>query len=480
MNLKKVLDGLKILNNFQGFDQEINDIFYDSRLVQRGSLFVCLNGYCFDGHRFAIDAVRNGASAVVCEKDLDLENQIIVKDSRKALSKISANFFNEPSKKLKVIAVTGTKGKTTVSSLISRILNDSGRKTAQIGTLGAIFGDEVLNTKNTTPESFELQKLLKHALDLDFEYVVIEASSVGLKSHRLDDIDIDYGIFTNISRDHIGPNEHENFDDYLNSKSMLFKMCKTGFVNIDDPLCEKVICDHSCNINTYGFSKDADICCSKYKFCDFNFGSIFFVKNDKFILNIPGRYNIYNALSSIAVCTEIGVEYGKMKDSIENCSVSGRSEVVFKNSYFTIMVDYAHNSFGLENAINSLREYNPKRIVTLFGAGGNRSKDRRAPMGRVSGNLSDLTVITSDNPRFEDPLDIIHDIEKGICETSGEFVVIPDRKEAIKYCIDNAKQGDLILLAGKGHECYQEVNGVFYNFDERKVVNSVLHERGFC
>ena len=480
MNLRKILDSLEILNNFQDLDQEINDIFYDSRLVQKGSLFVCLDGYYFDGHRFALDAVRNGASAVVCEKDLGLENQILVKNSREALSKISANFFDHPSRKLKVIAITGTKGKTTVSSLISKILNDSGRKTAQIGTLGAIFGDELVNTRNTTPESFDLQKLLKHALDLGFEYAVIEASSVGLKSHRLGDIDIDYGVFTNISSDHIGPNEHDNFDDYINSKSMLFKMCKKGFVNIDDPLCERVIRSHSCSISTYGFSKDADICCSDYEFCDSKFGSIFFVKNDKFILNIPGRYNIYNALSSIAVCSEIGVKYDTMRDSIENCSIAGRSEVVFKNSYFTIMVDYAHNSFGLENAINSLREYNPKRIVTLFGAGGNRSKDRRAPMGRVSGTLSDLTVITSDNPRFEDPLDIIQDIEKGICETSGKFVVIPDRKEAIKYCIDNAEQGDLILLAGKGHECYQEINGVLYDFDERKVVNSVLHERGIC
>ena len=474
MKLEDILNEVCILNNVKDLKQNIDNISYDSRDIKPRSIFVCLPGKSVDGHIFAKEAVNKGALFVVCEKDLGLENQILVENSRKALAKISANFFGNPSKKLKLIGVTGTKGKTTVSSFISRILNNFGYKTAQIGTLGAIFGNDIIKTKNTTPESFEIQKLLKNAVDLGYEYAVIETSSIGLKEHRLDDIFFDYGVFTNISEDHVGKNEHESFDDYKNSKSLLFKRCKIGIINIDDTSYKQIISNHSCKIKTYGFSDNSSFKCSDYKICHDRIGSSFKLNGKEFYLSIPGKYNVYNAASSISVCTEIGVDYESIKESLCDCKICGRSEVVFKNSDIAIIIDYAHNALGLESILTSLREYNPKRLVTLFGAGGNRVKSRRFSMGRTSGLLSDLTVITSDNPRYEEPLDIIEDIKKGICSTNGEYVIVPDRRDAIEYCIKNAQKGDIIILAGKGHETYQEINGVFYDFDERVIVKEVL------
>lgn len=475
MKLEKILNNIETLNEFHGFDMDIDNISYNSKDDQSNSVFVCLRGKSVDGHDFAKEAVEKGALAVVCERDLGLDNQIIVKDSRQSLSKMSANFFNNPSKKLKLIGITGTKGKTTVSSFISTILNNAGQKTAQIGTLGAIFGDEIIETDNTTPESFEIQKLLKKAVDLNYKNVVIEASSIGLKNHRLDNLVFNYGVFTNISEDHISSLEHDSFNDYVESKSLLFKMCKKGFINTDDLSYKQIILDHSCRINSYGFSSDCQFACSNY-FPKEQIGSSFTVNGKEFELSVPGKYNVYNALASIAVCAEMGVNYETIRSSLKDCKVKGRSEVVFNNSSVAIIIDYAHNSLGLENLLKSLREYHPSRIVTVFGAGGNRAKSRRYSMGKVSGELSDLTIITSDNSRFENTSDIIEDIKKGIQATTGQFVVIPDRRKAIEYCVRNARRGDFIVLAGKGHETYQELNGVKYDFDERVIVNNVLSE----
>ena len=475
MKLEKILNDVEILNGFCKLDIDVDNISYNSKDNQLHSLFVCLPGKSVDGHDFAKEAIEKGALAIVCERDLGLDNQIIVKNSRKSLAKISANFFDHPSKKLKLIGVTGTKGKTTVSSFISTILNNSGQKTAQIGTLGAIFGDDVIETNNTTPESFEIQKLLRKAVDLNYKNVVIEASSIGLKNHRLDNLIFNYGIFTNISEDHIGSSEHESFDDYVESKSLLFKMCKKGFINTDDLSYKQVILDHSCRINSYGFSPDCQFSCCNY-FPKEQIGSSFMVNGKEFEISVPGKYNVYNALASIAVCAEMGANYETIRSSLKNCKVRGRSEIVFKNSSVAIIIDYAHNSLGLENLLRSLREYHPSRIVTVFGAGGNRAKSRRYFMGKISGELSDLTIITSDNSRFENTAEIIDDIKKGIQQTAGQFVIIPDRRKAIEYCVRNAKRGDFIVLAGKGHETYQELNGVKYNFDERVIVNNVLSE----
>lgn len=476
MKLDKILSGVNSISSLENSDLDIDDIFYDSRYVKPNSIFVCLTGKSVDGHEFATDAINRGASVVICERDLGLKNQIIVENSREVLAKISSNFFGNPSGKLKIVGITGTKGKTTVASFISKILNNFGYKTVQIGTLGAVFEDEVIKTKNTTPESYEIQKLLKKAVDSGYKYAVIEASSIGLKDHRLDEIFFHYGVFTNISDDHIGGNEHPDFEDYKNSKFLLFKRCKTGIINIDDLSYKQIMLEHSCKILTYGFSSESNFRCSDYKICHDRVGSTFKVNERDFSISIPGKYNVYNAIASIIVCTKIGVTYESIRRSLTECKVCGRSEIVFKNSDIAIIIDYAHNSLGLESLLTSLREYKPKRLVTMFGAGGNRVKSRRFSMGRTSGILSDLTVITSDNSRYENPLDIIEDIKQGISSTRGEYVVVPDRRDAIKYCIKNSQPGDIIVLAGKGHETYQEINGTFYDFDERAVVKEALSE----
>lgn len=478
MKLRKVLDKVEIKSKTPdlNLDLEIKDIYYDSRLVRANSLFVCLVGKNLDGHIFAQNAIQNGAVYIITEKDLNLENQIIVNNTREVLAQISDNFFEHPSRKLNIIAITGTKGKTTTASFICDILNFSGQKTAKIGTLGATFENKIIETKNTTPESFEIQKLLRKYVDFNYKNVIIEASSLGLKNHRLDNILINYAVFTNISNDHIGANEHENFEDYLNSKIILFKNCKKAFINIDDKFCDKILKECKCEKITFGFDKKADVKFKHFSVNKENFGSNFKIQDQKFSISIPGKHNVYNAVAAIAVCQNMKINTNIIKNALESCQVCGRSEIIFKNSDFMIIIDYSHNASGMENILNSLRAYKPKRLVNLFGAGGNRARSRRFEMGKISGELADLTVITSDNSRFENTLDIISDIKTGMLETQGEFIVIPDRKEAIRYCVKNAKHGDIILLAGKGHELYQEINGVSYHFDEREIVNSALRE----
>lgn len=478
MKLRKILDKIEVKNNIQdlNLNLEIENIYYNSRLVTANSLFVCLIGTKIDGHVFAQSALKNGSLAVITERDLNLENQIIVEDTRAALAQISDNFFEHPSRKLNIIAITGTKGKTTTSSFICDILNAAGQKTAKIGTLGAIFENKIINTKNTTPESLDIQRFLKKCVKENYKNIVLEASSLGLKNHRLDNILINYAIFTNISNDHIGANEHENFEDYLNSKIILFKNCKKAFINIDDEYYDKISKECQCEKVTFGFNEKANIKFKNFEINKENFGSNFKIKDQKFVLNIPGRHNVYNALAAIAVCQDMKININIIQNTLRNCQVCGRSEIVFRNSDFIIIIDYAHNAAGMKNILSSLRAYEPKRLINLFGAGGNRARSRRFEMGKISGEIADLTVITSDNSRFENTLDIIKDIKTGILKTQGKFVIIPDRREAIRYCIKNAKRGDIILLAGKGHELYQEINGVSYYFDERDVVKSELRK----
>lgn len=479
LNIRQVLNGVNILNDFQNFDIEVSDIVYDSNKVKKNCMFVCLKGANFDGHNFANEAIQRGASSIVCQENLNLENQIIVKDTRSCLSKLSANFFeNEDNSDLKIIGFTGTKGKTTSSLFIYKVLNDFGIKTAQIGTMGAIFGSEIIKTDNTTPESYEIQKFIRKAKNENFKAIVIEASSIGLKGHRLDNILFDYGVFTNLSNDHISKFEHHNIEDYIHSKSILFRKCKTGIINIDDPYVDAIIKGHTCNIQTVGFNKTADFVCNSYVLNEESFGSSFEINGKQYSLSIPGKFNIYNALSCVSVCSDLGIPYENIRDSLRDCKIKGRSEVIFKNKNFMVLVDYAHNGLSLKNILSSLKMYHPKRIVTLFGAGGNRAKSRRYSMGKVSGEFSDLSVISSDNSRFESTYDIISDIKEGILDTNGEFVIIPDRKEAICYCLKNAQRGDIILLAGKGHETTQETNGITMHFDEREIVKEYLYSAG--
>lgn len=466
-------------------DTEITDIIYDSRKVVPGCAFVCLKGHEADGHGYAQQAVEKGAAAVVLSDSLTLPEHVAVvqtDDTRIALAFMSAAYFGHPAKELTTVALTGTKGKTTTVSMIRSILQKGGVKTGTIGTLGIVIGDEVIKTNNTTPESYEIQRAMRRMADSGCRCMVIEASSLGLKWHRTDGQVFDYGVFTNFSHDHIGESEHASLEEYMQCKSLLFRQCKTGIVNLDDENCENILKNHTCAVETYGFSKEAQLrafddgLISRPGYLGVHFrteGSCAL----KVSVPIPGRFSVYNALAAIAVCRHFDIPEQAIIDGLDEAYVKGRVEPVKVPGDYTLLIDYAHNAVSMENVLNTLREYHPNRLVTLFGAGGNRPKIRRYEMGEISGKLSDLSVVTADNSRFEDVMDIIKDIETGLHKTDGKYIVIPDRREAIRYCINTAQPGDIIVLAGKGHEDYQEIRGVKYHLDEREVIEEILNEK---
>ena len=483
MKLSCIIKGIDIKHISDASDIEICDIVYDSRKVKKGCIFVCLKGSNADGHNFINQAILNGASVIVSENMVNIKNAIliVVENTRACLAKMSNNYFKNPSSELCTIGITGTKGKTTVSCMIRSIIESSGKKTGLIGTLGVVIGNSVFKMDNTTPESYEINKYLRKMVDDGCQYAVIEASSIGLKEHRLDGIRFNYGIFTNFSKDHIGSNEHKDMQEYLQCKSMLFKKCDLGILNQDDSAFEKIIQGHTCSIKTFGLSKNSDVSASDIELVSesgyigvgFNINGMLKLKVK---VPIPGKFSVYNALAAATMCYCEGFSEKNIKEGLDKVQVKGRVEPVKVPGKFTLLIDYAHNALSMKNILTTLREYKPNRLITMFGAGGNRARDRRFEMGEISGTLSDLSVITEDNSRFENVLDIIEDIKSGLNKTNGKYVVIPNRRDAIKYCIENAKDGDIIVLAGKGHEDYQETKGIKYPFDERVVISEILSE----
>ncbi len=467
-------------------DVDISEVVNDSRKITKDCLFICIKGANFDGHDAALEAVDKGAAVLVVSRSVDIPEGakvtvIKVDDTRYAMAFISANYFGNPADSMKIIGVTGTKGKTTTAYFVKYILEHAGFKVGLVGTIEAIIGDKVIPASNTTPESFTLQKYFKEMKEAGCQVVVMEASSQGFMLHRTQGFIFDYGIFTNIEPDHIGPNEHSSFEDYLGCKAMLFKQCRVGIVNCDDKHWQQVTKEHTCELETYGFSDNADLRASDLKLVTgagflgikFNVSGLL---NMEIETDIPGKFSAYNALTAIAICRHFGVKEQDIKEALVGAKVKGRIEMVKVSDDFTLMIDYAHNAMALESLLTTLREYNPNRLVCLFGCGGNRSKLRRYEMGEVSGKLADLTIITSDNPRFEKPQDIIDDIKVGINKTDGRYVEICDRREAIKYAIEHGEKGDIIVLAGKGHEDYQEIEGVKHPMDERVLISEVLEE----
>lgn len=468
-------------------DKEVSEVVYDSRKIVKDCLFICICGYNTDGHDFACEAADKGASVLVVQKEVELPEEsdvtvIRVEDTRYAMAFISAAYFGHPADRLKVIGITGTKGKTTTAYLIKSILESAGYKTGLVGTIETIIGERHIPASNTTPESFLLQKYFKEMEEEGCQIVVMEAASQGLKLHRTQGFTFEIGIFTNLEPDHIGPNEHADFEEYQACKGLLFQQCRLGIVNIDDKHTEAVVKDHTCRLETYGFDKSADFYADNLELVkkpgelgiDFTVGGKLDFRAE---VPTPGRFSVYNALTAIAVCSHFKVEIPQIQKALLGAHVKGRIEMVPVSDQFTLLIDYAHNEMSLKSLLTTLREYQPARLVCMFGCGGNRSKDRRFGMGEVSGNYADLTIITSDNPRFEEPQDIIEDIKTGIQRTAGKFVEICDRKEAIAYAIDHGQPGDIIVLAGKGHEDYQEIKGVKYPMDERVLIAGILEER---
>ena len=463
-------------------DTEITGVVYDSRKAAPGCAFVCLRGARADGHQFAPKAAQAGAAVIVAEEPVDCNVPVvIVPDTRYALAVMSAAWFGHPAREMKVIGITGTKGKTTSSYMIRSILEAAGHKTGLIGTIGAVIGEEMIPTENTTPESWEVQRLFRQMVDAGCEYCVIEASSIGLKAHRVSGFTFEVGLFTNFSPDHIGGDEHADMDEYRRCKSMLFRQCRTGIVNIDDPSWQGILENHTCAVRTYGFSQEAELrgenehLVSRPGYLGVHFdvkGAMDFPVD----VDIPGKFNAYNALGAIAVCHHLGIPQEAMQKGLDVVKVKGRVEPVPVPGHYTLLIDYAHNAVSMESILSTLREYHPARLICLFGAGGNRPKIRRYEMGEVSGCMADLSVITADNSRYEDVLDILADIKVGLAKTDGKYIEIPDRREAIRWCLENAQDGDIVVLAGKGHEDYQEIQGVKHPFDERVVIRELLEE----
>ena len=484
MKLNQLLERLEY-QVAQGSDEiEVTTLINDSRKVEKGSVFVCISGAVSDGHKYIPDVAEKGAAAVVVERDVEApENMTVIRveDTRYALALMSAAYFGYPAEKLKVIGITGTKGKTTTTYMIKSILDSVGYKVGLIGTIEAIIGEKRIPAANTTPESYTIQQYFAQMVEEGCDCVVMEVSSQGLMLNRTAGIPFEIGIFTNLGHDHIGPNEHKDFDDYKRCKGLLFKQCKVGIANVDDKYFRDVFQGATCRTETFGFSAEADLRAENVQLVSRPgyLGVAYHVSGVMDFdveIDIPGTFSVYNSLTAISVCRHFNVPVEKIKEALRKAKVKGRIEMVRVSDEFTLMIDYAHNAMSLESLLTTLKEYHPKRLVCLFGCGGNRSKDRRYEMGEVSGRLADLTIITSDNPRFEEPQAIIDDIKTGIGRTNGKYVEICDRKEAIRYAIEHGEPGDVIVLAGKGHEDYQEIRGVKYPMDERVLIAEVLEE----
>ena len=466
---------------------EISELVYDTRKVTKDAMFVCIVGTAFDSHEKAAEVAAAGAKVLIVSKEVEVpENVTVIKvnDTRYALALISAAYFDYPAKTLKVIGITGTKGKTTTTFMIKSILENAGYKVGLIGTIETIIGEKHIPANNTTPESYIVQEYFAQMLEAGCQVCVMEVSSQGLMMHRTAGIPFELGIFTNLAPDHIGPNEHASFEEYAQCKGMLFRQCKVGIANADDENFEMVMKDHTCTLETIGFSEKADLRAGNvnlvgrpgYLGVTYDLTGLL---NFQVEIDIPGKFSVYNSLVAIAVCRHFDIQKENILEALKGAKAKGRIEQVKVSDDFMLLIDYAHNAMSLESLLSTLKEYHPERLVCLFGCGGNRSKLRRYEMGEVSGKMADLTIVTSDNPRFEEPQEIIDDIKIGLAKTNGEYVEIIDRKEAIKYAIENGRPGDVIVLAGKGHEDYQEIKGVKYPMDERVLIEEVLQELGW-
>lgn len=484
MKLVKLLERLEYTCLQGSMEKEVTGVVNDSRKVSEGSLFLCIKGAVSDGHKYVPDVVAKGAAVLVVQDAVKAPEHVTViqvADSRYAMALIAAAWYDYPAEKLKVIGITGTKGKTTTTYMIKSILEAAGHKVGLIGTIEAIIGDKIIPAHNTTPESTTVQEYFSQMIEAGCDCVVMEVSSQGLMLHRTAGFEFEIGIFTNLSADHIGPAEHESFEDYLHCKSRLFRQCRHGILNADDGHLAEILEGHTCDVVTYGFGADADYRASEtqlvsrpgYLGIDYHVSG---KCNFRVEIDIPGKFSVYNSLAAIAVCDYFGVSEEKMIPALNQAKVKGRIEMIKVSDDFTLMIDYAHNAMALESLLSTLKEYQPKRLVCLFGCGGNRAKSRRFEMGEVSGRLADFTIITSDNPRFEEPEAIMEDIVTGISKTDGTYIKISERKEAIAYAIHHGQPGDVIVLAGKGHEDYQEICGVQYPMDERVLIQEILKE----
>ncbi len=488
MKLKEMLIGLEGLKVKGNIDIDIKGIESNSKNIKKEFLFIAIKGFSTDGHQYVNLAIENGATAVMIEEGCDLTSLaipegitiVMSKNTREALAICSSNFYGNPSKKFKLIGVTGTKGKTTTTFMIKDILEKAGKKVGLIGTIATYCnGKKIKDSDRTTPESLELQRDFAQMVESGVEVVVMEVSSQSLKLHRVDGCEFDIVLFTNFSEDHISPKEHPDMDDYFHSKLKLFDMCKTGIVNVDDLHGAKIpqLFPDS-NITTYGIDNYANVLAKDITITNsyVDFKVKITDKNERVKTGIPGRFSVYNSLAAICVAQKLGISPETVKEALMEVRVPGRSELVDNKKELPIMIDYAHSPESLQNILQAVKSYTRGKVICVFGCGGDRDSGKRPIMGEISGRIADFTFITSDNPRTEDPEKIVAQIEEGMKKTKGKYKVIVDRTEAIKEAIKMATKRDIIVLAGKGHEPYQDINGVKYPYDERIIVNDIINE----
>ena len=481
MRLAEVISDCEVLQSRGDLNIEFNEIRYDSRAVTSGDMFIAIEGYQTDGHAYIAQSIEQGAKVVVIMPDkIDISLirddvvVIVTPDTRKFMAMAACNFYNHPSRDFKLVGITGTKGKTTTSYMIKSILEKGGRKVGLIGTIANMIGNEVVEASRTTPESVDLQKLFRKMADAECDVVVMEVSSHALYLDRVYGCSFDMAIFTNLSEDHL--DFHKTFDNYLAAKAKLFTIAKEGFVNVDDMYAKKLMDLATCPITTYGidnnpFVSARDIIITN-TYSDFKISMNRTIQRIK--VPIPGRFTVYNALAAICATAKLGASIEDMCLGLEAVQVPGRSEVVPNTREFVVMVDYAHSPASLEGILRAVKTYTRGRVICVFGCGGDRDPFKRPMMGEIAGKLADITYITSDNPRTENPADIIKQIEEGMLKTKGEYKIVQNRKKAIEQAIRRARRNDLVLIAGKGHETYQEINGEKIHFDDREVAREAL------
>jgi UDP-N-acetylmuramoyl-L-alanyl-D-glutamate--2,6-diaminopimelate ligase len=481
MKLADIIKDIDVLEMTANPETEISGISYDSRQTMPGELFVAITGFESDGHRFIPMALEKGAAAVLCQTAPEGDVPFVrVADTRLALALASRSFFGDPAGEMTMIGVTGTNGKTTSTLLIKHVLEHClGAKVGLVGTTGNFIGDKPLPSERTTPESYELHKLFREMRDAGCTHVVMEVSSHALTLSRVAGIDFAVGVFTNLTQDHL--DFHGTMEEYAKAKAGLFAQSKQAVANLDDKWFSAITASAACPVTTYSLgnnqadlvAKDIKLLPDKVKFCAVTMGDI-----ARITLGIPGRFSVYNALDVIACCMKLGLSLEDCAQALESAKgVKGRMEPVPTDGNYTVLIDYAHTPDALENVLRAVRETSSGRIVALFGCGGDRDRKKRPIMGKIGTEMSDFAIITSDNPRTEEPQAIIDDIVSGITVKKNRYTVICDRVEAIEWAIENHQDGDVIVLAGKGHETYQEINHVKHHMDEREIVAHILEKR---
>ena len=477
MKLQAILQGLEPLEVHADLSREITGICYDSRAVKPGNLFVAICGYDTDGHKYIPMALEKGAACVLCEKAPAEGEYVLLSDTRRGLALASANWYGNPAGEMTMIGITGTNGKTTTTYLVKHILEDClGAKVGLVGTIQNMIGDEVLHTERTTPESLELQALFRHMADAGCTHVVMEVSSHALCLHRVDGVTFDVGVFTNLTQDHL--DFHKTMEEYCRAKAMLFARSKVGAVNVDDPWAKEILAHATCPVITYSAKNQAALEATDIRLEPHHvaFTAHYQGTETACTLGIPGAFSVYNALSALSAALALGIAPEKAAASLATArGVKGRAEVVpTPGKDYTVLIDYSHTPDSLENILKTVREFARGRVIAVFGCGGDRDPIKRPIMGKIAADLADLVVVTSDNPRTEDPMAIIDQILVGIPKDQTPTTVIENRRQAIRWAMDNAQAGDVIVLAGKGHETYQEIGHEKFHLDEREEVAAHL------